>query len=322
MARRHLAVALLLRGRAAIDVDALRRATGDPDIERIPPHLTLVPPVNVREADLEGVLAILRDAAAVVAPFTLELGPTATFLPTSPTLFLAVGGRLDELARLRDALLVGPFDRPSTRPFVPHVTLRNPAAPDVLERARDALAGYRATVTFDHVDLLEETDRVWRPIADAGFGVSKVVIGRGSLPLELTESTRLDPLAAAFASREWQVHDDETYGPETRWERDPFAFSARRDDRIVGVASGRTELGVAFLSELLVTAGARGEGIGSRLLAAVESLARRRGCRSLALRTEAGSRAAAFSVARGWRVEATFSAWFAGRDFVQLRRDL
>ncbi len=322
MPRRHLAVALLVPGRAATEIDALRRATGDPDLARIPSHITLVPPVNVREVDLAGVLATLRDAAADVAPLTLALGPTATFLPTSPTLYLEVDGVLAELDGLRRALLVGPFDRPSPHGFVPHVTLRNPAAPAVLERARDTLASYRATVTFDRVSLLEETERVWRPIADSVFGASRRAIGRGSLPLELVESARLDPEAAAFATREWHVHDVEAYGPETRWERDPFAFGARRDDRVVGVATGWTGLGVAFLSELLVAAEARGQGVGSHLLAAVEDLARRRECRTLALRTEAGSRAQRFYAARGWRIDATFPAWLAERDFVQLRREL
>ena len=322
MPRRHLAVVLLVSGRAAAEIDALRRATGDPDLSRIPTHITLVPPVNVREVDVAGVLGTLRDAAADVAPLTLAFGPTATFLPTSPTLFLEVDGALDELDRLRRALLVGPFDRPSLHPFVPHVTLRNPAAPEALERARDALASYRATVTFDRVSLLEETDRVWRSVADAVFGASRRAIGRGSLPLEVAESARLDPEAAVFATREWHVHDAEAYGPETRWERNPFAFCARRDDQVVGVATGWTGLGVAFLSELLVAAATRGQGVGSHLLAAVEDLARRRGCRTLALRTEAGSRAEQFYAARGWRIDATFPAWLAGRDFVQLRREL
>jgi len=320
--RRHLAVALVLPGRVAIEVDALRRATGDPDIMRIPSHITLIPPVNVREVDLDGVLGDLRAAAAAAAPLTLDLGPTATFLPTSPTLYLSVDGDLDDLVRLRSALLVGPFDRPSTLPFVPHVTLRNPAAPEVLARARDALRAYRTTVTFDRVHLLEETDRVWRPIADAVFGRSRLEIGRGSRPLELAESARLDPSATAFATREWHLHDDDAFGPGTRWEHQPFALCARRDDRIVGVATGWTGLGVAFVAELLVAADARGEGIGSHLLAAVEDLARRRACRTLALRTDAGSRAQAFYASRGWRVEATFPAWLAGRDFVQLRREL
>ena len=322
MPRRHLAVALLLSGNAATEVDALRRATGDPDVERIPAHITLIPPVNVRDVDLDAVLATLRDAAASVASFTAQLGPTATFLPTSPTLYLEVSGALVELIGLRESLRVGPFDRPATLPFVPHVTLRSPAAPEVLERARDALGSYRATVTFDRVTLLEETERSWRPLADASFGASRIVIGRGSLPLELAESDDLDPAATAFASREWHRHDEGAYGPGTRWQSAPFAFSARRGEEIVGIATGWTGSGVAFLSELLVGAGVRGEGIGSHLLAAVEGLSRRRGCRTLALRTEAGTRAARFYEARGWRTEATFEAWLAGRDFVQLRREL
>jgi 2'-5' RNA ligase/GNAT superfamily N-acetyltransferase len=322
VARRHLAVALLLTGRVAVEVDALRKATGDPDVERIPPHITLVPPVNVREADLDGVLATLRDAAAGSGSITVALGPAATFLPESPTLHLAVDGSRTELAALRRSLLVGPFDRPATHPFVPHVTLRNPVATAAVARALETLAPYRATATFGRVDLLQETDRVWRPVADARFGSSRSVVGRGSLPLELAESTHLDPAAAAFAAREWQVHDDEAYGPDTRWQRDPFAFTARRDGTVVGVATGWTGLGVGFLSELLVATAVRGEGIGSHLLAAVEALGRDRGCATVALRTEAGSRAAAFYASRGWRVEATFRRWLAGREFVQLRRDL
>ena len=230
MPRRHLAVALLLSGNAATEVDALRRATGDPDVERIPAHITLIPPVNVRDVDLDAVLATLRDAAASAASFTAQLGPTATFLPTSPTLYLEVSGALVELIGLRESLRVGPFDRPATLPFVPHVTLRSPAAPEVLERARDALGSYRATVTFDRVTLLEETERSWRPLADASFGASRIVIGRGSLPLELAESDDLDPAATAFASREWHRHDEGAYGPGTRWQSAPFAFSARRGE--------------------------------------------------------------------------------------------
>ncbi len=293
-----------------------------PDVERIPPHITLIPPVNVRDVDLEGVLATLRDIAAAVAPFTVVLGPTATFLPTSPTLYLEVSGALEGLTQLREALHAGPFDRPSLRPFVPHVTLRNPAPPDVLERARDTLTAFRTTATFDRVTVLEETGRVWRPLADVSFGASRIAVGRGSLPLELAESRVPDPDAAAFATREWQLHDDDAFGPGTRWATDPFAFSARRGHEIVGIASGWTGMGVAFLSELIVGAGVRGEGIGSHLLAAVENLSRTRGCRTIALRTEARSRAARFYEDRGWRTEATFEAWLAGRDFVQLRRDL
>ena len=92
MARRRLGVVILVPARAAAEIDGMRRACGDRALERVPPHLTLVPPVNVTETRLSEALARLRDAAARTSPFTLELGPVASFVPDSPTLYLAVGG--------------------------------------------------------------------------------------------------------------------------------------------------------------------------------------------------------------------------------------
>jgi 2'-5' RNA ligase len=86
VARRRFGVVVLITGAAAAEIDGLRRAVGDPWLDRVPPHVTLVPPVNVRESELETALAVLRAAAAQARPFTLELGPTATFLPASPVL--------------------------------------------------------------------------------------------------------------------------------------------------------------------------------------------------------------------------------------------
>jgi GNAT superfamily N-acetyltransferase len=79
---------------------------------------------------------------------------------------------------------------------------------------------------------------------------------------------------------------------------------------------------VAYLGSLIVGAEHRGQGIGSHLLAAFESLAAERGCDRLALRTLAGTRADVFYRSRGWHEEARFSPWRYGKDFVQLRRDL
>ena len=44
---------------AASEVDGLRRAVDDPALGRMAPHITLVPPVNVRTADLGAALARL-----------------------------------------------------------------------------------------------------------------------------------------------------------------------------------------------------------------------------------------------------------------------
>ena len=59
-----LGVALVLDAPVACEVQGLRRALGDGSLQRIAPHLTLVPPVNVRAGGLDEALAVLRTAAS------------------------------------------------------------------------------------------------------------------------------------------------------------------------------------------------------------------------------------------------------------------
>jgi 2'-5' RNA ligase len=165
----RLGVALLVPAPFDAEVDGLRRALDDGSLGRIPAHLTLVPPVNVREDRLGEALAVLRRAAAATRPFTVFLGPPATFLPDTPTLHLPVTGD-DPVRALRDRVFVDPLARPLTWPFVPHVTLADEADDDRIRTVVVALAGYRVEVTFDRVHLLREgPGRVWAPIADAPF---------------------------------------------------------------------------------------------------------------------------------------------------------
>jgi 2'-5' RNA ligase len=72
-----LGVALLLPDPAATEVDGLRRALGDGSLGRIPAHLTLVPPVNVRADDMPAALDLLRRAATQTRP--LDLRPRRSF---------------------------------------------------------------------------------------------------------------------------------------------------------------------------------------------------------------------------------------------------
>ena len=103
MPRRRLGVVLLIPPPIAHEVDGLRRALGDGFLGRVAPHVTLIPPVNVREDDLSAALAVVRGAAASTGPLTLELGPVETFLPVNPVVYLAVG-RPEPADRPRPAL--------------------------------------------------------------------------------------------------------------------------------------------------------------------------------------------------------------------------
>ncbi len=269
------------------EVDGLRRAVGDGSLGRIPAHLTLVPPVNVAEARLPEALGVLRRAAATTRPFTVELGPPRTFLPENPVLYLAVEGDVVGVHSLRGRVLRDPLARAISRPFVAHVTLADSASPEIIDAAMAALGRYRASVRFDRVHLLREgAGRVWEPIAEAAL-LPPAVIGRGGLPVELSVTTHLDPETAGFCARQ--------EGAERS-----FAVTARREQQVVGVATGTLRLGVAHISRVLVDADQRRQGIGSHLLAGVESLTAEAGCRAMEADVVLDGVAEAFLRNRGW----------------------
>ncbi len=320
MPKRRLGVVLLIPPPWSHEIDGLRRAFGDGSLGRIPAHLTLVPPVNVREDAVADAMAVLRDAASSTRPFVVDLGPPATFLPVNPVAYLAVDGDgADEVERLRDAVFTGPFERDLTWPFVPHVTLADEADPDRIRAALGALRDYEIRVTFDRVHVLEQGDgRMWHPIADAPFASGPAVIGRGGLELELHSSSRLDAEAAQWMDAAWAAYAVGEYG--TSENDEPFAIAARRNGVVVGTASGTTRSDGAYLADLIVDAADRGTGVGSHLLAAAESLAAERGCARITLRTPAGGAARTFYETRGWTVYAELPKWRNGRDFVQMER--
>ena len=66
MARQRLGVVLLVPQPLATEIDGVRRALGDDARERIPPHITLVPPVNVAERDLPRAFTLVRTAASTI----------------------------------------------------------------------------------------------------------------------------------------------------------------------------------------------------------------------------------------------------------------
>lgn len=293
MARQRLGVVLLLPQPLATEVDGLRRALGDGALGRIPPHITLVPPVNVAERDLATALQVVRAAAAASRPMRLELGPVATFLPVNPVAYLMVGddAAVEALDALRDACLTGPLERTTQHGFVPHVTVADDLASERLDVAPRTLAGFRAEVEVDRVHVLaEQPGRIWASIADAPLGAAPATVGRGSLPLELSVTGRPDVEAAALLAIEGAPGGL------------PFAVTARRDGVVVAAAwgwSGGERLEVA---DLVVAAAHRGEGIGRHVLATVEALAARRACAVAGIGAPSTGAPAALLSGCGWRL--------------------
>jgi 2'-5' RNA ligase len=278
-ARRRLGVALLLDSPVADEVNGIRRAVGDPSLVRVPPHVTVVPPVNVRGDQLHAALARVRSAAAAQpGPLCLTLGPPATFLPVNPVLYLEVGGDLNELRTLRDAVFVAPLARELSWPWVPHVTLADSAEPDRIEAAVAALDHFAAVASVAYLVLLEEVHgRGWLPLADAALGPAAVV-GTGGLAMEITRGRIVDPEGWHMLESSG-VADGENWGGNSQ-EREPTSFpivlTARREDEVVGAAlAWRADDGGHVA--VVVASATRSQGIGGTLLSHVEAAIRNAG---------------------------------------------
>lgn len=226
-----------------------------------------MPPVNVNDVALPEALDDLRRAAAGFRPLDLVLGPASSFAPVTPTLYLEVGGPSAEQVRtLHQAVFRDPFALRVDHPFVPHVTVAAPADDHRLDHATELLRSYRGKVSIDRVHVMQQQeDRRWVPVADLPFAES-VVVGRGSLPLELTITEYLDPPTAVALSVDAPVTPGlvvtarrPTDGHRSESEPAPEISS-------VGAIAGKVLGAIATIDLVRVRADARGEGVATHLL--------------------------------------------------------
>jgi 2'-5' RNA ligase len=260
MPRQRLGVALLFDEPVRSELLGLRRALGTPSLATQPPHLTLVPPVNVRDSDLTAALGVIRTAAAHSGLLRLELGPARTFLPVSPVAYLAVDGDVDRLTALRDAVLRGPLRRQIDHPFVPHVTLHEDASPELAASAVAALHAYGVEVTIASIHLLREgPGHVWAPIADARLE-EPAVRGRGGVEVAFRRARMRAPdVRALFA-------ETSTAAVAGRNGAEPWVLEAWEGTELAGAAMGTAADGQWVVMALAVAPGSRGRGVGTRLL--------------------------------------------------------
>ncbi len=285
MASKHrLGVVLLLPRHISTEVDGLRRALGVSPIERVPPHITLVPPVNVAEDELDRSVALVRQVATQqAARLHVVVGPVATFHPITPVIYLRVDGPgLEAIRAMRDALDTGPLAHERAHDFIPHVTLNDLATPEQITGGLAALGHFIEPVVLDGLTLLEQgDDKVWRPIGDAPFGndAATRTLGADRITLAINE------------------HQSEAASRIGRYRS--LIVEAFVDDRTVGIARGRVAEGdVAWLDELVIVGEQRGAGVGGALARAFVEAARGRGATEL--RSARGATIAGFLVRMGF----------------------
>lgn len=122
-----------------------RRQAGDPVADRVPAHITLIPPIAVERDQREDVVRHLQRVASYFSAFRVSLRGTGSFLPTSPVAFLNVDAGREECAALADELRSGPLDFSLRFPYHPHVTLAQGLDVDVLNRVQMEWAPFEAS---------------------------------------------------------------------------------------------------------------------------------------------------------------------------------
>src|ERR1700709_2277162 len=112
-----------------------RRQIGDPEADKIPVHVTLLPPTEFDADELKLVEKHLADAATAVLPFTMRLSGTGTFRPVSQVVFVQVSAGIAECELLERAVRRDPIVREVEFPYHPHVTVGHDVSDENLDEA-------------------------------------------------------------------------------------------------------------------------------------------------------------------------------------------
>jgi 2'-5' RNA ligase len=172
--RRNIGVAIAVPDPHAAELQEWRRRLGDPSADRIPPHVTLLPPTAISDESLRSVEDHLAAVARELAPFDLVLRGSGTFRPVSPVTFVQVAAGIAECERLEARVRSGPLERPLKFPYHPHVTVAQDVPDEALQEGFTALAGYSAAFRVEAFGLFEQgRDRVWRPQLNYPLGATR-----------------------------------------------------------------------------------------------------------------------------------------------------
>ncbi|MDT9592765.1 2'-5' RNA ligase family protein [Nocardioides zeae] len=130
-----------------------RRGLGDATADLIPSHITLVPPTEATDEQVERLREHLRLVAGKHPRFRVHLRGTGTFRPTSPVVFVTVAGGIGECEQLAGDLRDGPLDVVLNFPYHPHVTVAHNLDDAALDRAFDDLVDIDAAFELERFHL-------------------------------------------------------------------------------------------------------------------------------------------------------------------------
>ena len=147
------------------DLQRYRIEVGDDAARLIPTHITLLPPYEVEECQVDAVRRHLAEVAGDTRPFRVHLRGTGTFRPVSPVVFVGVVEGISACEQLAADVQSGPLAVQRTFPYHPHVTVAHDVVEPQLDRAFDELADYVATFEVGAFHLyVQDGGGAWTPV--------------------------------------------------------------------------------------------------------------------------------------------------------------
>lgn len=172
MSTRTIGVAIAIPEPYGGELQRVRKSYGDESAVSIPTHITLLPPTEVDESDLDRIDKHLRTIAESEHCFEIRLRGAGTFRPVSPVVFVSVVLGIGDCERVEWRVRSGPLARELNFPYHPHVTIVHDRPADVLQRAFDEMADYDVRFEVWGFSLFEHgPDGVWRPQRDFPLGL-------------------------------------------------------------------------------------------------------------------------------------------------------
>lgn len=165
---RTIGVVLTLGSPAREALEAIR-ARFEAGPGEMPPHVTLLAPVDIDDDALPGVLAHLGAVGRATAPFALGLAGTGTFRPVSPVVFVRVTEGTTQCADLEARVRSGVLAVERSFPYHPHVTIAHHVTDEVLDIAEQEVGGFRGGMKMTEMALYEFVDGRWQVLQQVPF---------------------------------------------------------------------------------------------------------------------------------------------------------
>lgn len=126
-----------------------------------------------------------------------------------------------------------------------------------------------------------------------------------------------------FESINWPIADKEHYGnANLDFTRKNYYITARHNQKLLGFALVQTDAGVMSIEDLLVSYNNQREGVGTKLLAALEDLAIEKKCHVIELITGEDWNARILYKKNGYKLLCKLPDYYVHRDFVLMVKRL